>query len=130
MLDTKKTLIIIRVVLIAIISIILMKDKFVTIREEPQPEDPWAQYITEPRKKAPSDFPDSLLSPKSPGEAANNIARYAFKESLDLNEFVLWVKKMRFVNDAYIEDDGIHVTLDEIGPALYPRKYNYWNKFD
>ena len=133
--DITKTLTTIGVVLIAVAAILFLADKFIigkvtdTLKEKekPQKEGLWVPDATKPRGEAPSDFPDSLLSPESPGDAAKIIGRYAFTEDLDQEAFVEWVKRMQFVKDAYVKNNELHVTFEEIGPILYSRNYNFWD---
>ena len=114
----------------------VLTDRFITgemtdtPKEKTQKEGLWVPDATKPRGEAPSVFPDSLFSPESPGDAAKIIGGYAFTEGLDLEAFVEWVKRMRFVKDVYVKNNELHVTFEEIGPVLYSRNYHFWNEKD
>ena len=96
-------------------------------KEKPQKEGLWVPDATKPRGEAPLNFPDSLLSPESPEEAAKIIGKYAFTEGLNKEAFVHWVKRMRFVEDAYFKNNELHVTFDEM-TILYSRNYDFWDE--
>lgn len=133
--DITKTLTTTGIVLIAVAAILFLADKFIigkvtnTLKEKekPQKEGLWVPDATKPRGEAPSDFPDSLLSPESPDVAAKIIGEYAFTKGLDQEAFVHWVKRMRFVEDAYFKNNELHVTFEEM-TILYSRNYNFWDK--
>lgn len=131
-----KTFTTIGVILVAVTTIlflVVLADRFNvgkvtdTEKEKPQKEGLWVPDATKPRGKAPSDFPDSLLSPESPDEAAKIIGEYAFTEGLNKEAFVHWVKRMRFVEDAYFKNNELHVTFEEM-TILYSRNYNFWDE--
>ena len=123
--------------LTAILFLAVLADRFVVgkvtdtlkEKEKPQKEGLWVPDATKPRGEAPSDFPDSLLYPESPDEAAKIIGEYAFTEGLNQEAFVEWVKRMRFVEEAQFKNNELHVTFEEM-TILYSQNYNFWDETD